>query len=64
MKNKILLGIIVILLPIAFYILCKKENINPEVTHSSQKDIYIRRSTGKRSQREISWDSAIRRLKR
>lgn len=41
MKNKILLGIIVILLPITFYILCKKENINPEVTHSSQKDIYI-----------------------
>ncbi len=41
MKNKILLGVIVILLPVTIYMLCKKENIGPEVTSSSQKDIYI-----------------------
>lgn len=41
MKNKILLGVIVILLPVTIYMLCKKENIGPEVTSSSPKDIYI-----------------------
>ena len=41
MKNKILLSIIVILLPITIYMLCKKENIESEVTNSSQKDIHI-----------------------
>lgn len=41
MKNKILLSIIVILLPITIYMLCKKENIESEITKSSQKDIYI-----------------------
>ena len=41
MKNKILLSIIVILLPITIYMFSKKENIESEVTNSSQKDIYI-----------------------
>lgn len=41
MKNKILLIIIVILLPITIYMFSKKENIESEVTNSSQKDIYI-----------------------
>ncbi len=41
MKNKILLSIIVILLPITIYMFSKKENIESEVTVSSQKDIYI-----------------------
>ena len=41
MKNKILLSIIVILLPITIYMLCKKENIGSEVTNLPQKDIYI-----------------------
>ena len=41
MKNKILLSIIVILLPITIYMFSKKENIESEETNSSQKDIYI-----------------------
>ena len=39
MKNKILLSIIVILLPITIYMFSKKENIESEETNSSQKDI-------------------------